>query len=257
MSDTLRSQLAVSLISLAIGALITMVMTRLLGKTARLRYSTRTDRLAIAADDPIFGSLRVSWQNQAMRNLHMASVEIENTSTRDFENVEFKVYTANETFLLNERTSVVGTPYIVNWSDAFRTSLAVAPGASLSDAQWNIYYHSREYRVPVLNRGQVLQLSYLCTRPNDDAIPAVFVSTQLKGATLKYQFRSNLVLGVPVQLAIGRGLVVASLVVVACALSLRSVWVASGISLVAGLCALLLGAVEYKAERWLRRLLAG
>ena len=256
-SDILNNRLAVSIISLLVGALITAVATKLHGKTARLRYSTRTNRLALAGDDPIFGSVRISWRNQDVRNLHMVSVEIENASSRDFENVEFKVYTAHDTFLLSEWTAVVDTPYIVKWSDEFRATLAVEPGGTPTVEQWNIYNHSREYRVPVLNRGQILQLTYLCTRPVDDAQPAVFVSGQLKGAKLKYQVRSNLVVGVPVQVAITRGLAVAGIVVVACGLSLQSVWAASGISMVVGLFAQLVGAAEYRGERWLRRLISG
>lgn len=192
-----------------------------------------------------------------MRNLHIVFVEVENTSSRDFENVDLKVYTGSETVLLNERSSVVGTPYIVDWSQHFKASLVVAPGAMPTANQWDIYNHSREYRLPVLNRGQLLQFSYLCTRPLDDAPPAVFVATQLKGAKLKYQVRSNLVLSVPVQVALSRGLVIAAAVVVASGLSLRNVWAASGISMAVGLFAQLVGALEYKAERWLRNLITG
>jgi len=256
-SDILNNRLAVSIISLLVGALITAVATKLHGKTARLRYSTRINRLALAADDPIFGSVRVSWGNQDVRNLHMVSVEIENASSRDFENVEFTVFTAIETFLLSERTVVVNTPYIVKWSDEFKAKLAVTPGGTPTVEQRNTYNHSREYCVPVLNRGQILQLTYLCTRPGDDAQPAVHVGSQLKGAKLMYQVRSNLVVGVPAQVAITRGLVVAGIVVVACGLSLQSVWVASGISMVVGLFARLVGAAEYRGERWLRRLISG
>jgi hypothetical protein len=255
--DVFRSQLAVSLISLAVGALLMILTTKLLSKRAKLRYSTRIDRLAITADDPIFGSVKVLWRDQPVRNLHMASVEIENTSNRDFENVEFKVYTGKETFLLNERTSIVGTPYIVKWSDGFMGSFTVAPGATPSASQWDIYNHSREYHVPVLNRSQVLQLSYFCTRPGDDAPPTIFVSTQLKGAKLQHQLRSNVVIGVPVEVAAARGLVVAGVVFVVCGLYLRSVWAASGISMLTGLLAHLFGAIEFKAQRWLRNLIAG
>lgn len=256
-SDIFSSNLAVSIISLLAGALITAVATKLHGRTAQVRYSTRTDRLALAADDPIFGSVRISWRNQEVRNLYMVSVEIENASDRDFESVEFKVYTTNDTFLLGERTSVVNTPYIVKWSDEFSAALAVAPGGTPTVNQWNTYNHGRDYRVPVFNRGQLLQHTYLCTRPADDVPPAIFLSMQLKGAKLKYQVRSNLVVGVPAQVAIPRGLVVAVLCVFVCGFSLGNVWAASGISMVVGLFAQLIGAAEYKGERWVRELIAG
>jgi len=257
MADFLNSTLGVSIASLLIGALITTFIGKIHGKTVRFRYSTRTDRVGLAADDPIFGSVRISWRAQPMRNLHMVSVEIENASTRDFENVDFKIYTGNDTVLLNEQTSVVGTPYIVRWSDEFRATLAVAPGAVPTGAQFNIYNHAREYRIPVFNRGQLLELTYLCTRPGDDAQPTVFVSTQLKGAKLWRQIRANLVLGVPVQVAVVRGLVVAVLAIMICGFMLRNVWAASSISMVIGLFGQLIGAAQYKGERWFMKLIAG
>jgi len=256
-SEFLRSNLAVSIISLFAGALITALATKLHGRTKKLRYSTRTERLALAADDPLFGSVRVSWGDRPVRNLYMASVEIENASAHDFESVDLKIYTGDETVLLSERTAVVGTPYVVDWSHSFRAALAVAPGAAPTAEQLARYVHSRDYHVEVFNRGQLLRFNYLCTRPTDDAQPEVFVSTQLKGAKLKYQVRSNLMLGVPLQIAAARGLILAMVVVLLCGLYLRSVWAASGVSMLVGLFAQLLGCIEYKGERWLRNLIAG
>lgn len=246
-----------NIISLLVGAFITALATRLHAKTKRLRYSTRVDRLALSADDPIFGSVRILWGDQPVRNLYMAEVQVENCSNQDFEDVVFKVYTANETFLLNERTYIIGSPDIVYWSPEFKARLAVGQGLQPTPEQSFSYYHSREYRVPVFNRRQLLQFNYLCTRPNDDQQPGVFVSTHLKGAKLRHQVRANLVLGIPIQLVIVRGLVIAALTFAVCGLWLRNVWLASGISMVAGLFAQHIGAAEYKVERWVWTLISG
>ncbi len=242
-TDLFSNTLAVSMLSLLAGALITTIATKIHAKTAVFRYSTRVERVALAADDRVFGTVRVSWHDQNVRNLYLVSVEIENASTRDFENVPLKVYPSGSTIMLNERTAVVNTPYIVKWAPEFAATLVVAPGGTLSEGQWNVYNHSREYLVPVFNRGQVLELSYLCTRPDDDEAPYVFVSTQLKGVVLKPQVRSNFVLGVPVQVTLPRGLMVATVAIVLCTLWLKTVWVASLIGVVVGLFAQFVGAL--------------
>ena len=257
MSDDLGRDIVISLLSAAGGALITAVATKLQNRTAKLTYSTRVQRVALAADDPVFGAVRVTWRDTNVRNLHMAIIEIENSSGRDFENVDLKAYTTHDTVLLNEFTSVVGTPYIVEWSPEFRAGLAVAPGAEATQEQLNTYNHSREYRVPVINRGQVLRLNYLCTRPADDTTPFVFVSTALKGARLVQQFPTNRVFGVPVPLAAIRGSVISVLIVIGCGLFVRNVWIASAISMSVGLWAQMIGAFQYRSERWLRHLLFG
>lgn len=256
-SGLISSNLGVAIISLLAGALITAVGTKIRGKRARLRYSTRTDRLALSADDPVFGAVRVTWGGQAVRNLHLVSIEVENTSRRDFESVDFKIYTDPATNLLNEHTGVAGAPYIVPWAASFQAAMLVPQGAAPTQSQLDTYYHSREYTVPVLNRGDLLQFNYLCTKPNDDGQPSVFVGTQLKGAKLKLEARSNLLYGVPLQYALTRGLTVSAFVVLLCGLLLRSVWAVGIICMAAGLCANLLGWLVYKIERWLRDLISG
>ena len=257
LTEFFSNTLAVSILSLLAGALITAIATKIHAKTAVFRYSTRVERVAMAADDRVFGTVRVSWHDQDVRNLHLVSIEIENASTRDFENVPLNVYPSGSTIMLNERTAVVNTPYIVKWAPEFAAMLAVAPGSTPTQGQWDAYNHSREYLVPVFNRGQVLELSYLCTRPDSDEAPYVFVSTQLKGVVLKLQVRSNFVLGVPVQVTLPRGLIVAIVAVAFCTLWLNTVWLASLIGVVVGLFAQFVGALVYKVERWLRKLIAG
>jgi hypothetical protein len=152
---------------------------------------------------------------------------------------------------------VPDSPYIVAWSPTFRDSLTVPADGAPTDAQWRTYNHSREYKVPVLNRGQVLHLNYLCTRPNDDVPPGVFVSTQIKGARLNYQPRSKLIHGVPTQIALPHGLLISLVTVVLCGYFLRDARMASAICILVGLFAQSLGAGEYKLRRWLWKQLAG
>ena len=255
--DLGQNTLALSVISLIAGALITTITQKIASKTVRLRYSTNIWRVGTASDDPIFGAARVTWQNNPVRNLYTAELEIENSSNRDFENVDLKAYAGNDTFLLSERSSVEGTPYIVPWSQEFKDRMAVAPDAVPTQAQWDFYYHQRDYQLKVFNRGQLIRITYLCTRPNDDRPPEIFVSTLLKGARLIYQQRQALYYGVPSPVALLRGLMMSALAVVGCALFVRRVWLAAVLSLVVGLAVLPIGAATYKLERWLRNKIAG
>jgi hypothetical protein len=256
--DILENKLALSLISAVAGIFLTTVVQKLLSKTARFRYSTNVQRVAVSADDAVFGNVRVTWGDSTTdRNLYIVELEIENCSSRDFEDVGFNVYVAPQTILLNERSSVEGTPYIVPWSDAFKNSIAVATGTAPAESQQKIYYHSRDYILKVFNRGQLLRLNYLCTRPNDDVLPELFVGTLLKGARLSRQDRQRLFYGVPIQIAMVRGLAIAGLVVVTCGYYLHSVWVAALVSMITGLTVLGIGVAEYKAERWFWNLIAG
>lgn len=255
--DIGENKLAIALVSSVAGVFITTIVHKILNKTARLRYSTNIWRVSTAADDPIFGAARVTWQNNAVRNLYTAELEIENSSSHDFESIDLKVYVGNDTFVLSERSSIEGTAYIVPWSKEFQDLMAVAPGSAPTQAQQDLYYHSRDYHLKVFNRGQLLRLTYLCTRPNDDQQPEFFVSTVLKGARLIRQQRQAIYYGVPSNVALARGSMMSVLAVVACGLFLHRVWVASVVSLLVGLAVLPIGAAAYKVERWLRNLIVG
>lgn len=116
--------------------------------------------------------------------------------------------------------------------------------------------HLADYRVEG-NRGPIYPKETAGPRPDDDSVPYVYVSTQKKGIKLTHQFRASFVLGVPIEIARHRGLIISALVILACGLLMSSVWLAAGVSMIVGLCAQILGAVEYKAERWLKAAIAG
>lgn len=254
LSGIADNKLALSLSSAAIGILLGAVVQKILSKTVRFRYSTNVERVAISADDDIFGAVRVTWGGNAVRNLYIVQLEIENGSSRDFANVEFKVYVAGDTFLLTERSSVEGTPYIVPWSDAYKAGITVPPGAAVTDAQQKMYYHSRDYTLKVFNRGQLLRLSYLCSRPQDDKQPDVFVSTMLKGARMVRHNR-KLFYGVPYNRALLRGLIICAVTVLACGRYLHSIWPAAILCMIVGLTVLPIGVLVYRLERGIRNVI--
>lgn len=256
-SELLKDNLVIALISLVAGSLLTVLIGKLQSKTSTIRYSCRVDRVAVSTNDQVFGSVSVTWKGTAVRNLYTAIVEIENTTSIDFENIPFKVYTGDSTVLLGERTAVLDSPYIVNWSDTFRSQLAVTSGATPTQEQWNVFNHSREYTVPVLNRGQKIQFTYLCTCPSTDDAPGLFVSTLYPAVKLRYQHFASFVLGVPVHIAAPRGLLVTIFVVAGCGALLRTSWVAAAIAALVGLSAQIFGALLYKAERRLIRAVSG
>lgn len=255
--EVVRDNLAVSICSLLFGSAIGWFFTRLQSRTKRLHYSTFSERIGLSTNDPVFGTVQVTWAGQPVRNLYMIRITVKNESNHDFENVPLKVYSAPETFIYNERTAILTTPYAVVYSSAYKASLATVGGQQPTPAQFDIYYHNREYAIPIFNRGQVADMSYLCTRPNDDIQPFLFVSTQLKGVRLIHDQRQVLASGVPLQAALLRGLLTCLLTVLFCTVYLHRVWLASALCLIVGLFAQLIGAFEYKAERSIWKALAG
>ncbi len=256
MTELLKNPFVIPVVSAIAGSLLTVVLAKIRNKTAVFGYSVRVDRVGLAGDEPVFGSVRITLQGQEVRNLYTAMLEVENATTRDYENLKLLVCSDNETILFSEKTRVVDTVYIVNYSDEFQEEMKVPEGGAPTQAQWGRYNHEREYLIPVFNRGDKVLFTYLCTRPRDDHMPLIDVSTQTRGVKLKYRARSNVVLGVPVTLTLWRGLIVSVLAVTGCGLFLSNVWMAVIIAMMVGLTVHFIGALEYKVEKLIRNLIS-
>ena len=256
-SQALSDKLVSVLVGAAAGVFGTLLVGALRTRSARFRYSTKVDRVGTSSDDPVFGPVRVQWRNNDVRNLYFAVVEIENASGKDFEDVGLKIYTSNDTLLLNEQTRIIDSPNIVLWSPDFKARLQTPDGGVLTQAQWEIYNHQREYLVPVFNRGQILEFHYACTRPGDDLLPNdVLVNAPVKGVKLYHQ-TTQLVRGVPFKLALVRGMVSALVVSVLATWFFEGSWIATAVVFMVGYTVLLQGALISKATRRLRNAIFG
>jgi hypothetical protein len=254
-----QNPLIVSVISLIVGSLLTILVTNLRNKSGVLGYTVVWNRIGISADDGVFGAVRVHWQEHQVRNLFVYTIEVENFSISDYENINLHCYSSQDTIILSERTVVVGEPRIIHWSPDFQKRLRVPTGESASETQLSEYNHNREYLIPVFNRGQKLNFTFLCTKPNDDLEPGIFLSTMSKGVRLK-RLRSpfvilNPIFGVPIPVALTRGVAISIFVIILCGLLLDSVWITAVISISVGLFGQVLGAVLYRLERLLKNAL--
>ena len=126
-STLLQNRLVVALIACAVGAVLTLLTQRFLKKRGLFTYFVWHNRVAVSSEDAIFGSVRVTWNNNPVANLYSSTIELRNESLNDYENVIVRVFT-NDTILLTERTEIVGTTRFLEWTEAFVRSLAVLPG---------------------------------------------------------------------------------------------------------------------------------
>ena len=88
--------------------------------------------------------------------------------------------------MLSEQTHIVETSYNLNWSENFKKDLHVELGQEISQDQRNLYNRQREYKVPSINRGQILKLTFLNSAIVDKD-PSLWVDVQKKGVKLVYR----------------------------------------------------------------------
>lgn len=233
-----------------LGAIVTLVVQRVLNKRGVLSYVVRHDRVGLSTDDAVFGSVRVLWNENPVQNLFSSTVELTNGSLRDFENVKICVF-STDSILLTEQSELVGSTDFPLYHPEFTQRLQIAPGADATREQLDLHGSRREYLVRTLNRGQVVRFTFLNV-PHGQA-PTLWLDVVHKGAKLRYQAARQEVLGVPAPLASLVGAITGFFFVAMVLYFVESALWAALLSLIYGFVAQLPGAGLIRLWRWVRR----
>jgi len=254
-STLIDSTIFVGIASALGGIIITVITQSLLNKRGLFTYHVFHDRVALSADDAVYGSVKVTWNDHPVsHHLYLSTVELTNESMKDFDSVVVRVCT-NNTLLPSQRTAIVGTTRRIDFTDEYRKATAVADGKEPTDAQFEIYRHRRDYLVPTMNRGQILRFQYLnVVHPEEQ--PVIDVDILHKGVKCKFQIPKPQFLGVPRSDAVLAGTLVGLVAVVVVIIYAESLPVAALLSFLIGCLVLVPGTYTVKAWRKIRVWLA-
>ena len=143
----LQNRLIVAVFAGVVGVILTLLIQRILNKRGLFTYFVWHNSVGVSTDDAVFGTVRAFWNDHQVDNLWFSSIELRNASLNDYENVIVKVFT-NSTALLNERTEIVGTSRVLEWTAAFANRVTLLPGSEPTAEQRSLYAREREYLVP-------------------------------------------------------------------------------------------------------------
>lgn len=253
--DLLENKLILSVISIIIGAFFKTLLDKIMNKTKIIYYYVNTDKIALSNNDPIFSNVKVEWNGNIVNNLYNTVIEIENTTSVDYKDVELKVWTNKNTFLLNEKSYMLSTTRIVEWSESFKNEISVPDGEQATDTQINIYRHERRYIIPVFNRGQKLQFSYLSTLLNDETNNYIWIEMIYPGLQLKQRFVTNKIHNVIVSDALFWGIFASIISALLSPLYIENIWYIAILCTIVGLFAQSIGAYTYKVIMFIQNLL--
>ena len=226
----LDSRLVVSLVSAGIGAVLALLIQRIVNKRGVFTYSVWHQKIGVSTDDAVFGTVRVTWNDNLVTNLYLSTIELKNESLKDYENVFVKVFT-NDTNLLTERSDLIGTTRILEWTEEFSTKLAVESGAKPTLEQWDFFCGRREYLLPTMNRSQVVRVVYLNDARTDHQ-PSLWIDIVHKGVKIELRAPHTIIMGVSQTHALLVGSALGLLVLGAVIWFIDTIWIASIICLV-------------------------
>ena len=249
--DFLSDKYVMMLLGGAAGIFATWIATRVLNKRAIFSYFVTHNKVGVSSESPMFDNINVTWHDRPIPDLFFSTIELKNESLQDFENIRITTYTG-DTMLLSESTRIVDTPFILNWSEDYKEKLRVPLGESLTDYQSGLYGREREYVIPVFNRGQVVQISYLNSLHAGATQPGIWVSGNIKGVTIKFRVPHQEFIGVPVPYASLAGIVSGLVGLLPLVAFVSNPWLVAGSALAYGFVAQVPGAFLVKAFRFVR-----
>jgi hypothetical protein len=237
------------------GVALTIITQQILNKRGLLAYCVNHNRIGLSTDDAIFGSVRITWNGNSVDNLYLSTIELKNCSMRDYENVVVRAF-SNDTMLLTERTDIADTTRILNWSPDFSQRLTVPEGQVPSASQFQLYQRQREYLIPILNRGQVVHISFL-NQAISTKLPTLWLDVLHKGVKLKFRIVHPEFMGVAQPMAALAGVVLGFVFLAIIIAYIKTVWVAALAAFIYGAIAQTPGALFIRIWRSVKQWLGG
>lgn len=249
-SAMFENRLIIALIACLGGATLTMLTERLLSKRGLFTYFVSHFPAGLTTDDPVFGTVRVTWNNSPVQNLYLSRVELRNESLNDYEGIVVRVV-AKDTTLLTEQTGIAGTTRGLRWTEEFSQQLSVQQGNPATPSQFATFSRLREFDIPTMNRGQVVDFRFL-NDATPGKVPRIELEVLHKGVRLEFRMNQQQYMGVPLSSATLAGIALGTLFLLGVTLLTAEVWVGAILSFVFGLVVRVPGALAIKSWRWIR-----
>lgn len=248
----------ISLISGGLGGLAVNLLThRVINRRGVFTYWVNHSKVGNSVDHPEFGKITVSWNDSPQENIFLSTMQMKNSSLNDYENLIIKTSSQNTT-LMSEQTRILDSINKFNLSDRFKSEILGFGEEGPSAYQREVYFSSREYMVPVLNRGQTIEIAYLNFPSNSTGPgPVLTLSVEQKGVRTVYRLPDREIFGVSQKLAAICGVFLGLLLLVLTGFFNEGFFPVALVAMAYGLVAQFPGVLVVKGFRWVRNLIGG
>ena len=174
-----------TILAVVAGSVMAVVVQSVRHKRSVFTYLVRHDRVGMSTDDPTYGSVRVTWNDNPVTDLFLSTLEIKNDSMRDYEAVSVIIY-STDTTLLTEAAVFADSVKPIGYSEEFKESIAVPVGGTPTPDQYQIYRARREFVVSAWNRGQSARFTILNV-VHAPGGPTIWAEVPHKGIVCKFR----------------------------------------------------------------------
>jgi hypothetical protein len=254
MVDIASNKLFVPITSAIIGGIITYLFTKIRDKIKIFSYQYDLNRVAVSTHDALFGNVQVIWQGNEVPNLYLASFVIENTSFTDFESIKLKFWCGPKNKILQDNISLADTTFPIKYTDEYSKAIEIPEGQHPLPEQVNLFRSTRDFMVPVFNRGDKITAQILFL--SEDEKPNIWLDIEKKGVQLKRRFPQYHYLGIPITVLLPWAFFWSIVIISICCLYVKNLWIIAFGSFLIGAFAQIIGAFFYKLYRKILHLIS-
>ena len=195
LTGLLNNRIALAIVAALLGIIGTIVAQRWLNRRSLFTYSVFHSQIGLSAEDAIYGSVQITWNGNLVNRLYLSTIDLTNQSAKDFESVMVRAFT-NNTVLLTQKTMVVGTTRVIEFTDEYKRQIAVGEESLPTEYQVDLHSHNRDYIVPTMNRGQTIRFEFLNAAESDEE-PQIWLDVLHEGVNCKFRPWQDQFKGVP------------------------------------------------------------
>lgn len=231
-----------------LGAVLHHLWSRYRARLIPLRWTVQYQALALTTDDTGWGKIEILYDGQPTRNLHLATVQLQNASSRDLANVRIDAAVDAGSSILRSSGQLRGSLQYFPFAPEYGGILDEAMKRQLTPAEIAFWSKRSDFVIPVLNRAVVADFRFLIVR-GDYALPQLTLGCEHVGVRLTHQPLAAETWGVRQQQAQLVGLIATGGIAAGAAWFHIAPWGIAAVSWAVGLCAILIGAVLVRGWR--------
>jgi len=183
-------KILIGTITLVIGIIMKYIWDKYINRITKLKYSIWHNYIGSSIEDVKFGSVKLLYNQNELQNLYSSNVIIKNETGRDLNNIELNISCDDYSLILVSHGRNKDSIKELEFTDKY-TSIIEKNNPSDSD----YIYKRRDYKIPVINRGDIIEITLLTTNFNNQR-PVLFVSSEHIGVKLKYYIEPIKLMGV-------------------------------------------------------------
>lgn len=236
-------------ITLIIGIIIKHIWDKYLNRVTKLKYSIWHNYIGSSIEDVKFGSVKLLYNQNELQNLYSSNVIIKNETGKDLSDLELNISCDNGSLILVSHGRNTSSIKELEFTDTYAE---IINQNNPDDA--NFIYTRRDYKIPVINRGDTIEITLLTTNFNNQR-PVLYASTEQKGVKLKYYLEPIKLLGVSQLSSTLIGLIASILICIPIYSIISNTTLIIVLTLLNGWIASLYGVLILKFNNWIKKLL--